>query len=218
MEMPQQQQQQQGEKQAHGVLAKHAPLRVMACLLDSSQSSIQAMLYVCLPPSSCVYVHLLDKGARCRQTSMFSFLIMMIVMNSQLVNDDEKEQPACEGWCPIHSQTLLSMASVFRACVCIPFPTMQAALGVNTSLFSLSFVVFNFLATATAPMVAAAVSARETRQAGETVWQAAGMALVLGLAVELLLLTNSGPLLALMGVDASQTAVLPLASEYLAWR
>ncbi len=40
----------------------------------------------------------------------------------------------------------------------------QGALGVNTALFSFSFVVFNFLATATTPLIAAAVSAGNREQ------------------------------------------------------
>lgn len=37
-------------------------------------------------------------------------------------------------------------------------PLLQAALGVNSALFTFSFVVFNFLATATTPLVAAALA------------------------------------------------------------
>lgn len=40
----------------------------------------------------------------------------------------------------------------------------QGALGVNTALFSFCFVVFNFLATATTPLIAAAVSAGDRQQ------------------------------------------------------
>lgn len=35
---------------------------------------------------------------------------------------------------------------------------MQAALGVNSALFTFSFLVFSFLATATTPLVAAALA------------------------------------------------------------
>ncbi len=55
-----------------------------------------------------------------------------------------------QGW----SMKLLS-AAVF---------VLQGALGVNTALFSFSFVVFNFLATATTPLIAAAVSAGNREQ------------------------------------------------------
>lgn len=40
----------------------------------------------------------------------------------------------------------------------------QGALGINTALFSFSFVVFNFLATATTPLVATALSSGDKQQ------------------------------------------------------
>ena len=43
---------------------------------------------------------------------------------------------------------------------------MQGALGVNTSLFAFSFVVFNFLSNATTPLVAAALAAGDKPQVG----------------------------------------------------
>jgi Na+-driven multidrug efflux pump len=46
-----------------------------------------------------------------------------------------------------------------------------AALGVNNSIFGFSFVVFNFLSTATTPAVAAALGAGDKAKAGATVSQ-----------------------------------------------
>ena len=46
-----------------------------------------------------------------------------------------------------------------------------AALGVNSALFTFSFVVFNFLATATTPMVAAALAVGDSERAGKVTLQ-----------------------------------------------
>mmetsp|Transcript_1784 Transcript_1784/g.6392 ORF Transcript_1784/g.6392 Transcript_1784/m.6392 type:complete len:505 (-) Transcript_1784:520-2034(-) len=61
--------------------------------------------------------------------------------------------------------------------------TELAALGVDTALFSFAFVVFNFLATATTPIVAQAVASGNTSRAGRVLWQAMGLSGVLGVAV-----------------------------------
>jgi len=74
-----------------------------------------------------------------------------------------------------------------------------AALGVNTSIFALSFVVFNFLAYGTTPLVARAVGRGDRRGAGEVVMQAIALALGVGAAATLALELFSGPILALMG-------------------
>ncbi len=47
-----------------------------------------------------------------------------------------------------------------------------AALGVNSALFTLAFVVFNFLATATTPMVAASLAVGDKERAGKVTLQA----------------------------------------------
>lgn len=47
-----------------------------------------------------------------------------------------------------------------------------AALGVNSALFTLAFVVFNFLATATTPMVAASLATGDKERAGKVTLQA----------------------------------------------
>lgn len=46
-----------------------------------------------------------------------------------------------------------------------------AALGVNSALFTFSFVVFNFLATATTPVVAAALAVGDRERAGKVTLQ-----------------------------------------------
>jgi MATE family multidrug resistance protein len=89
---------------------------------------------------------------------------------------------------------------------------------VNTSLFSLCFVVFNFLATATTTLVASAVSKQDRAAAGEVAWQAAGRALLLGCSVATLLWTNGSSALVAMGIDPSQQQLHALAMTYLVWR
>ncbi|PSQ80101.1 MAG: MATE family efflux transporter [Bacteroidetes bacterium QS_8_68_15] len=56
-----------------------------------------------------------------------------------------------------------------------------AALGVNASVFSLAFIVFNFLAYATTPRVAGAYGRGDREEAGRTVVQALTLAAGLGL-------------------------------------
>lgn len=74
-----------------------------------------------------------------------------------------------------------------------------AALGVNTSIFTLTFVVFNFLAYGTTPMVARAVGRGDRAGAGNVVMQAFLLAFVVGgmatLAVEVLAV----PIVTVMG-------------------
>lgn len=95
---------------------------------------------------------------------------------------------------------------------------LQGALGVNTSLFAFFFVVFNFLATATTPMIAAAVSASDTKQAAEVTYQATGMAVVLGTAVTIGLMSHADLVLNWMGLDDSQKAMFDVAKDYLLFR
>lgn len=86
----------------------------------------------------------------------------------------------------------------------------------NTSLFTLSFVVFNFLATATTPAVASAVGSKNSRAAGEVVYQATALAIVLGLAVSAGLFGNASWMLNIMGADPSQGEHMhELAMQYL---
>ncbi|MFB6263496.1 MAG: MATE family efflux transporter [Bradymonadaceae bacterium] len=77
--------------------------------------------------------------------------------------------------------------------------TQLGALGVNASLFSMAFVVFNFLAYGTAPKVGRAVGEDAPRRAGRVVLNAGLIALVAGSAATGALLLLDGPILELMG-------------------
>jgi MATE family multidrug resistance protein len=74
-----------------------------------------------------------------------------------------------------------------------------AALGVNTSIFAMTFVVFNFLAYGTTPLVARAVGRGDRAAAGDVVMQALLLAALVGGAATLLLELLAGPIVALMG-------------------
>ena len=74
-----------------------------------------------------------------------------------------------------------------------------AALGVNAALFSLAFVVFNFLAYGTTPRVARAVGRGDRTEAGRVVLQALTLAVVTGVAATTILLIGGDLLVRLMG-------------------
>jgi putative MATE family efflux protein len=74
-----------------------------------------------------------------------------------------------------------------------------AALGVNAALFSLAFVVFNFLAYGTTPRVARAWAAGDREEAGRRVLQALTLAVGVGLLATAVLLSAAGLLVAAMG-------------------
>ncbi|MGB5302027.1 MAG: MATE family efflux transporter, partial [Gemmatimonadota bacterium] len=74
-----------------------------------------------------------------------------------------------------------------------------AALGVNTSIFAMAFVVFNFLAYGTTPLVARAVGRGDREAAGDVVMQAFLLAAIVGGAAMLLLELLAVPIVALMG-------------------
>lgn len=93
-----------------------------------------------------------------------------------------------------------------------------AALGVNSALFTFSFVVFNFLATATTPMVASALALGDRQQAGKVTLQALGLASVLGAALAGGLLLGADGALALMGAGPETGRVHELATEFLTIR
>lgn len=89
----------------------------------------------------------------------------------------------------LHSQPQDAAALLLSCCsllICLPDCTPRpyclcsasqvgadalAALGVNSALFTFSFVVFNFLATATTPMVAAALAVGDSDRAGKVTLQ-----------------------------------------------
>lgn len=73
------------------------------------------------------------------------------------------------------------------------------ALGVNASIFSLAFVVFNFLAYGTTPMVARAVGRGDKSAAGRLAVQALTLAALAGSGALVLLQLFAGPVLDAMG-------------------
>jgi len=81
-----------------------------------------------------------------------------------------------------------------------------AALGVNTSLFSLAFVVFNFLAYGTTPLVARAVGRGDREAAGRVVVQAITVAVLAGLVSVGVLQAFAEPILAAMGATGELRA------------
>jgi MATE family multidrug resistance protein len=76
-----------------------------------------------------------------------------------------------------------------------------AALGVNASVFSLAFVVFNFLAYGTTPLVARAVGRGDRDAAGELAVHALTLALIAGIGALVLLQLAAGPVLTAMGAS-----------------
>ncbi|MDH3259770.1 MAG: MATE family efflux transporter [Acidimicrobiia bacterium] len=58
--------------------------------------------------------------------------------------------------------------------------TELGALGINAAVFSLAFILFNFLAYGTTPLVAAAWGKGDREEAGRVVTQAIGLAIVIG--------------------------------------
>lgn len=74
-----------------------------------------------------------------------------------------------------------------------------AALGVNTSIFAMAFVVFNFLAYGTTPLVARAVGRGDRAGAGNVVMQAFLLAVLVGGTATLLLELLAVPIVSLMG-------------------
>ena len=80
-------------------------------------------------------------------------------------------------------------------------PQALAALGINTSVFSFAFVVFNFLSYGTTPRIAQALGRNDRRAAGRTVVAALVLAGLLGTAGTVVLFTLSQPVAVLMGAD-----------------
>ena len=76
-----------------------------------------------------------------------------------------------------------------------------AALGVNTALFSLVFVVFNFLAYGTTPRIGRALGRGDPSGAGEVVVQALTLAVAAGAVSLTVLQIAAVPLLRAMGAD-----------------
>lgn len=76
-----------------------------------------------------------------------------------------------------------------------------AALGINASVFSLAFVIFNFLAYATTPAIARAVGRGAADEAGRVAVHALTLALLAGTGALVLLQLLADPILALMGAS-----------------
>lgn len=81
--------------------------------------------------------------------------------------------------------------------------TPLAALGVNASVFSLAFVVFNFLAYGTTPMVARAVARGDRERAGRLAVEALALALLAGGVALIALQLAAGPILEAMGATGA---------------
>ena len=75
------------------------------------------------------------------------------------------------------------------------------ALGVNTSIFSMTFVVFNFLAYGTTPRVGRAVGNNDREEAGRAVVRALTLAGLCGVGALILLQALARPILLLMGAS-----------------
>ncbi len=80
-------------------------------------------------------------------------------------------------------------------------PEALAALGINSALFTFSFLVFNFLGTATTPLVARAKASKNETRAGMVTLQALMVATVSGSLLTVALLWGSDAALELMGAD-----------------
>ncbi len=76
-----------------------------------------------------------------------------------------------------------------------------AALGVNASVFAMAFVVFNFLAYGTTPLVARAVGGGEHEDARNISVQALTLAVLIGVGALAALELAAGPILRVMGAE-----------------
>lgn len=95
-------------------------------------------------------------------------------------------------------------------------PEALAALGINSALFTFSFLVFNFLGTATTPLVARAKASNNGTKAGMVTLQALSVATVCGSLLSVTLLLGSDGALALMGADAEKIPVTyEMAKQFL---
>ncbi|UCH27261.1 MAG: MATE family efflux transporter [Trueperaceae bacterium] len=76
-----------------------------------------------------------------------------------------------------------------------------AALGVNTSIFTLMFLAFNFLAYGTTPMIGKAVGGGDWVEAGRIVVQALSLALLVGFVALVSIQLLAVPILTVMGTS-----------------
>jgi MATE family multidrug resistance protein len=96
-------------------------------------------------------------------------------------------------------------------------PEPLAALGVNGAIFGFAFVLFNFLAYVTTPLVARAMGAGRRDEATEIIVRALGLGALLGLGASLFLAGFASPLLQIMqtGPDVREPALAYLQTR--AW-
>ncbi|GMH35670.1 hypothetical protein BSKO_03538 [Bryopsis sp. KO-2023] len=87
-----------------------------------------------------------------------------------------------------------------------------AALGVNTAIYSLAFVLFNFLATTTTPLIASALSNGDKDKTSQLTFQAFLLSGVLGLSLMGGLFAFSDSTLSIMGAEGE---VAVLGKQYL---
>eukprot|EP00898_Chlorokybus_atmophyticus_P003944 jgi/Chlat1/4550/Chrsp29S04457 len=92
--------------------------------------------------------------------------------------------------------------------------TELAALGVDSALFAFAFVVFNFLATATTPLVAQARAAGEIEKCGRVLTQALVLASLMGVGLTFALSIGSQQALMLMGAG-DDARLVDVAQQYL---
>ena len=111
---------------------------------------------------------------------------------------------------------LLSLVDTGFAAALGPGPL--AALGVDSAIFVLASFSFNFLSSATTPLVARALAAGDRPAAGRVVLEAGALALVAGTAVAAALLLGGDAALAAMGAADAGDAVLDPARAYRAAR
>lgn len=97
----------------------------------------------------------------------------------------------------------------------IPDAAPLAALGICASIFNFSFFIFNFLATATTPIISRSLAAGKTEEASRTLGQAFTLAVGLGLSSLVVLELGANPILHAMGTSE---AAFPSAQNYLAIR
>ncbi len=76
------------------------------------------------------------------------------------------------------------------------------ALGVNAGVFGFAFVVFNFLAYGTTPLVATAVAQGKRRDAGRLVVSSLALGLCIGVVGAVILFCAAEPIARLMGADS----------------
>jgi MATE family multidrug resistance protein len=87
-----------------------------------------------------------------------------------------------------------------------------AALGVNTSIFTLAFLAFNFLAYGTTPMVGKAVGGGDRERAGRIVVQSLSLAVLVGILALVSIQLLAVPILNVMGTSQE---LRPAALSYL---